>query len=155
MTHSMAQPTALVSSYSVPRASSARKWALAGATLICCCVAVMMLQASSRPFVLRSKRQLVPDAGLNGPLNPTSASMRAIAPDSYSATVSTTEGSFGIEVTRKWAPHAADRFYNLATNGNLAFLPQHVVAHACFERFLACFSSNSVSCGTMPHHMRL
>ncbi len=132
-THSMAEPSALVSSYTVPRASSARKWAVAGAALIFCCVAVVMLHASTRPFVLRSKHQLVPDAGLNGPLNPTSASMRAIAPDVYSATVETTEGSFGIEVTRKWAPHAADRFYNLATNGKSAFLPQHFAVHDCVE----------------------
>ncbi len=43
--------------------------------------------------------------------------MRDLAPDIYTATVSTTEGNFGIEVTREWAPHAADRFYNLAKNG--------------------------------------
>jgi hypothetical protein len=113
----MAESSALVSSISVQR-SSFRKWAVTGAAFSCLCVAAVLLHSSSHPFSLRSKH-LVPDSGLNGPLNPTSASMRDLAPDIYTATVSTTEGNFGIEVTRKWAPHAADRFYNLAKNGKL------------------------------------
>ncbi|MGH7194042.1 MAG: peptidylprolyl isomerase [Candidatus Saccharimonadales bacterium] len=39
------------------------------------------------------------------------------APDQFQARFSTTKGDFVIEVTREWAPHAADRFYNLVNIG--------------------------------------
>ena len=39
------------------------------------------------------------------------------APDQFQARFSTTKGDFVIEVTREWAPHAADRFYNLVKIG--------------------------------------
>jgi len=39
------------------------------------------------------------------------------APDVYRARFETTRGVFVIEVTREWAPLAADRFYNLVKNG--------------------------------------
>lgn len=39
------------------------------------------------------------------------------APDQFQARFSTSKGDFVIEVTREWAPHAADRFYNLVQIG--------------------------------------
>jgi peptidyl-prolyl cis-trans isomerase A (cyclophilin A) len=39
------------------------------------------------------------------------------APETYKAKFTTTKGDFVIEVTRSWAPHGADRFYNLVKIG--------------------------------------
>ena len=39
------------------------------------------------------------------------------APASYRARFTTSKGDFVVEVTRAWAPHGADRFYNLVKNG--------------------------------------
>ena len=39
------------------------------------------------------------------------------APDTYKVKMETTAGDFIIEVHRDWAPHGADRFYNLVTIG--------------------------------------
>lgn len=41
------------------------------------------------------------------------ASLSATAPAVYQARFTTTQGDFVIAVHRDWAPHAADRFYNL------------------------------------------
>jgi cyclophilin family peptidyl-prolyl cis-trans isomerase len=45
------------------------------------------------------------------------AELNEKAPDTYRARFTTSKGDFVIEVTRAWAPHGADRFYNLVTNG--------------------------------------
>jgi peptidyl-prolyl cis-trans isomerase A (cyclophilin A) len=42
---------------------------------------------------------------------------KATAPAVFRAKFTTTKGDFVIEVTRAWAPHGADRFYNLAKGG--------------------------------------
>lgn len=39
------------------------------------------------------------------------------APDVFRALFETTEGDFVVEVHRDWAPHGADRFYNLVREG--------------------------------------
>lgn len=39
------------------------------------------------------------------------------APDKFKVKFTTTKGDFVVEVTRKWAPNGADRFYNLAKIG--------------------------------------
>jgi peptidyl-prolyl cis-trans isomerase A (cyclophilin A) len=39
------------------------------------------------------------------------------APATYRARFETSQGTFVIQVTREWAPLAADRFYNLVKNG--------------------------------------
>jgi len=39
------------------------------------------------------------------------------APETFKAKFSTTKGDFVIEATRAWAPHGADRFYNLVKLG--------------------------------------
>ncbi len=45
------------------------------------------------------------------------ATLTEQAPASYRARFDTSKGPFVIEVTREWAPQAADRFYNLVKNG--------------------------------------
>ena len=45
------------------------------------------------------------------------ATLKETAPDTYKVNFDTTAGSFVVEVTRDWAPHGADRFYNLVKNG--------------------------------------
>ena len=39
------------------------------------------------------------------------------APDQFTALFTTSAGEFKIQVTRNWAPHGADRFYALVTQG--------------------------------------
>lgn len=39
------------------------------------------------------------------------------APDTFRASFDTSAGTFIVEVHRDWAPHGADRFYNLVTSG--------------------------------------
>jgi peptidyl-prolyl cis-trans isomerase A (cyclophilin A) len=45
------------------------------------------------------------------------ASLKEPAPDTYRAAFDTSAGTFVVEVRRAWAPHGADRFYNLVKNG--------------------------------------
>ena len=45
------------------------------------------------------------------------AALNEKAPEIYRARFTTSKGDFVIEVTRAWAPHGADRFYNLVANG--------------------------------------
>jgi peptidyl-prolyl cis-trans isomerase A (cyclophilin A) len=48
-------------------------------------------------------------------LNP--AALKETAPATYTVNFDTSAGSFVITVNRSWAPHGADRFYNLVKNG--------------------------------------
>ncbi len=45
------------------------------------------------------------------------AALKEQAPASYKVRFDTSKGVFVIQVTRAWAPHGADRFYNLVKNG--------------------------------------
>ena len=45
------------------------------------------------------------------------AALNEQAPATFTAYFDTTMGSFGVTVTRAWAPNGADRFYNLVKNG--------------------------------------
>ena len=45
------------------------------------------------------------------------AALNEQAPASYKARFETSKGAFVIQVNRAWAPHGADRFYNLVKNG--------------------------------------
>lgn len=62
-------------------------------------------------------------------LNP--ASLHATAPAVYSVHFHTTKGDFTVQVTRAWAPHGADRFYNLVLN--------HFYDNATFFRVVSGF----------------
>ncbi len=45
------------------------------------------------------------------------ASLKEQAPATYSVLFQTSAGDFTVQVNRDWAPHGADRFYNLVKNG--------------------------------------
>jgi peptidyl-prolyl cis-trans isomerase A (cyclophilin A) len=45
------------------------------------------------------------------------AALTEPAPASYKVRFDTSKGAFVIQVNRTWAPHGADRFYNLVKNG--------------------------------------
>jgi peptidyl-prolyl cis-trans isomerase A (cyclophilin A) len=45
------------------------------------------------------------------------AALKETASATYKVTFDTSAGSFVVEVHRDWAPHGADRFYNLVKNG--------------------------------------
>jgi peptidyl-prolyl cis-trans isomerase A (cyclophilin A) len=45
------------------------------------------------------------------------AALTEPAPANYKARFDTSKGAFVIQVNRAWAPHGADRFYNLVKNG--------------------------------------
>jgi peptidyl-prolyl cis-trans isomerase A (cyclophilin A) len=45
------------------------------------------------------------------------AALNEQAPASFKVKFDTTKGAFVVQVTRAWAPHGADRFYNLVKNG--------------------------------------
>jgi peptidyl-prolyl cis-trans isomerase A (cyclophilin A) len=76
-----------------------------------------------RPLVLVAVLALVAGCGgggdSSGPpdelLHP--AKLTAKAPQIFQVEFKTTRGDFIIEVHRSWAPHGADRFYNLAKSG--------------------------------------
>ena len=53
-----------------------------------------------------------PSAALSNP-----AALKEQAPATYTVNFDTTMGPFVVTVTRAWAPHGADRFYNLVKNG--------------------------------------
>jgi cyclophilin family peptidyl-prolyl cis-trans isomerase len=50
-------------------------------------------------------------------LTPDAPEMNARAPDRFDVRLDTSKGLIRIEVHRDWAPHGADRFYNLARAG--------------------------------------
>lgn len=50
-------------------------------------------------------------------LNPTAPALNRRAPDLFNARLETSKGVILIQVHRDWAPHGADRFYNLVQAG--------------------------------------
>ena len=67
--------------------------------------------AAALPPGLRADRQK-PTPPLTSP-----AAFTETAPDTYRAVLDTTVGFIVIRVQRDWAPHGADRFYNLVKSG--------------------------------------
>jgi peptidyl-prolyl cis-trans isomerase A (cyclophilin A) len=67
-------------------------------------------------LVLAAVGLLTPEAAAQDALR-TPSNLTERAPDVFRARVETSKGAFVIEVTRAWAPIAADRFYNLVKNG--------------------------------------
>ena len=50
-------------------------------------------------------------------MDPTGDAFNEQAPDEFAVRLETSVGPVVIQVTRDWAPHGADRFYNLVRNG--------------------------------------
>jgi peptidyl-prolyl cis-trans isomerase A (cyclophilin A) len=67
-------------------------------------------------LVLAAVGLLTPEAAAQDALR-TPSNLTERAPDVFRARFETSKGAFVIEVTRAWAPIAADRFYNLVKNG--------------------------------------
>jgi peptidyl-prolyl cis-trans isomerase A (cyclophilin A) len=59
-----------------------------------------------------STEQAKPSAALSNP-----AALKETAPATFTANFDTSAGPFTVTVHREWAPHGADRFYNLVKNG--------------------------------------
>lgn len=62
-------------------------------------------------------REVPAPAAVHPLLNPRSEAVTMTAPALFRAKFETSKGTFTIEVHRDWAPHGADRFYNLVRNG--------------------------------------
>src|SRR2546423_8208150 len=75
---------------------------------------VALLAACGRPD--REPAQAKATAA-NPLLDPQSSEMGASAPGSFRVRFETSGGPFVVEVTRTWAPHGADRLYNLVRHG--------------------------------------
>jgi peptidyl-prolyl cis-trans isomerase A (cyclophilin A) len=76
--------------------------------------ALLLLLALSAT-VIAMRDQPGQSAGPPALLNP--ASLTETAPGEFRALFDTTVGMFVIQVHRDWAPHGADRFYNLVKHG--------------------------------------
>jgi len=73
--------------------------------------AVATRAEDAKPAVAHEK----PASAAPGFADPTK--LTAQAPETYNVQFNTTKGKFTIEVTRRLAPHGADRFYNLVRSG--------------------------------------
>lgn len=76
---------------------------------------VALLAACGRPD--REPAQAKATGAANPLLDPQSSDMRASPPASFRVRFETSGGPFVVEVTRAWAPHGADRLYNLVRHG--------------------------------------
>jgi peptidyl-prolyl cis-trans isomerase A (cyclophilin A) len=80
------------------------------------CAAVALAAAQSNPVTRPPNSrggQMPPNTMLFDPALLTPAALNAKAPETFDVKFVTTKGEFVIHVTRDWAPHGADRFYNL------------------------------------------
>jgi homoserine O-acetyltransferase len=68
-------------------------------------------------------------------LDPSNPAWSEKAPAVFHAKFETSEGDFVIEVLREWAPHGADRFYNLVRNGFYDDARIHRVVAGRFAQF--------------------
>jgi peptidyl-prolyl cis-trans isomerase A (cyclophilin A) len=74
-----------------------------------CAFAALTVSAQAQTVHHHTQRRTMSSTG--SLLHP--ASLHATAPAVYYVKFHTTKGDFTMEVTRAWAPHGADRFYNL------------------------------------------
>jgi peptidyl-prolyl cis-trans isomerase A (cyclophilin A) len=77
----------------------------------------LAIRFAAIPFVLAAPAfgQGSANPSGNALLNP--AALNEQAPATFKVRFDTSKGSFVVEVHRDWAPHGADRFYNLVKNG--------------------------------------
>jgi cyclophilin family peptidyl-prolyl cis-trans isomerase len=75
----------------------------------------IMSCAFAQPKSTAPAKPAAPPASKANLLNP--AALNATAPAEFDAKFTTTKGDITIHVTRAWAPHGADRFYNLVRAG--------------------------------------
>ncbi len=77
--------------------------------------ALLIAAALGAANVLAQGGQTAPAAGAANLKNP--AALGDTAPPKFNARFDTSVGTFVVTVHRDWAPHGADRFYNLVKNG--------------------------------------
>lgn len=77
--------------------------------------ALLLAAALAATTVLAQGGQTAPAAGAANLKNP--AALKETAPAKFNANFDTSAGTFVVTVHRDWAPHGADRFYNLVKNG--------------------------------------
>lgn len=58
-----------------------------------------------------------------------------IAPDTYRVKFATTQGDFLIDISREWAPKAADRFFNMVKVGYFKDIPVYRVVSGFIAQF--------------------
>lgn len=80
---------------------------LAGLAVVAATVTLAPVRAQQSPVAASSTRSDL--------LDPSKLTERA--PETYRAVFTTSAGIFVVRVTRAWAPHGADRFYNLVKAG--------------------------------------
>ncbi len=78
--------------------------------------ALRFLGVQGLMLLLLSSQATMEAASSAALLNPRNPTWREVAPSTYQIQVMTNKGNFVIEVHRIWAPHGADRFYNLVRN---------------------------------------
>ena len=72
-------------------------------------------QEDTKPEKAQEPAEQEPDR--NVLLSPSDPAVNKTAPESFQAKFETSNGTFIVQVTRSWAPHGADRVYNLVANG--------------------------------------
>ena len=75
-------------------------------------------EAAGDPAEAPAAAPATPQGGNVNPLmNPADPEMNHMAPATFRVRFETSEGDIVVEVNRAWAPHGADRFFNLVRNG--------------------------------------
>lgn len=81
-------------------------------------LSLLVLFAVMAPVAAAGEAESKETAGVDPALlDPKSPEMSAKAPEVFKVKFETTKGDFVVEVHRDWAPHGADRFYNLVRHG--------------------------------------
>ena len=80
-------------------------------------LALLLLTACDAPAPPAPTAPPAPAASADPLLDPNHPEMRKAAPASYKVVLQTDVGGILLEITREWAPLAADRFYNLVRHG--------------------------------------
>lgn len=77
----------------------------------------LAMRFAAIPFALAAPAMGQGSAGPGGNVLLNPAALNEEAPPTYKVRFDTSKGTFVVEVHREWAPHGADRFYNLVKNG--------------------------------------
>ena len=97
------------------------------AILACACSIFAVVAVAQTPAPAKKPATPGKAPASKGPYDPAllhPATLTAIAPAEYEVKFVTTQGEFTVKVTRAWAPHGADRFYNLVRHHFYGFMAQ-------------------------------
>lgn len=85
------------------------------ALLFACAVMAQTKSGTTGKSTSKANHKATSKAPARNLLNP--STLNRVAPAVFRAKLTTTKGDIVIQVTRAWAPHGADRFYNLVRGG--------------------------------------